>query len=82
MEMSIKVHISKLTVEGTARADALRAGHTVRTHLASLLAQGISPVPGRVDRIDAGETPAGSIDRAGRHVAERIFSHLKGGNRG
>jgi len=80
--MSVKIHISKLTVEGRSRADALRAAQALRTHLASLVAEGISPGPGRVDRIDAGEIPAGSMDRAGRHAAERVFTHLKGGQRG
>ena len=80
--MSVKIHISKLTVEGTSRADAVRAGHALRTHLASLLAHGISPVPSRVSRVDAGEIPAGSTGRAGRQAAERIFTHLKGGRRG
>ena len=80
--MSVKIHIAKLTVEGATRADATRAGHALRTHLASLVARGIDPVAGRVGRIDAGEIPAGSMDRAGRRAAERIFAQLKGGRRG
>ncbi len=79
--MSVKIHIAKLTVEGASRADAVRAGHALRTHLAALVARGISPVASNVDRINAGEIPAGSMDRAGRRAAERIFAHLKGGHR-
>jgi hypothetical protein len=82
MDMSIKIHIRRLTVEGASRADALRAGDALRTRLAALVARGISPAPSHVDRIDAGEIPAGSMDRAGRRAAERIFAQLTGGLNG
>jgi hypothetical protein len=82
MGMNVRIHIAKLTLEGATRADAARAGHALRARLASLVGRGIDPVAGHVSRIDAGEIPAGSMDRAGRRAAERIFAQLKGGRRG
>ena len=75
--MSIRIHIARLTVEGSSRADAARAGDSLRMHLTKLVSRGISPAAGNTEKIEAGEIRADAgMDRAGRHAAERIVRYL------
>ena len=82
----LKIHIDRLTLEGASRSDAVSFSDSLRAHLTRLLAPGISPAAPSVKSLDAGEVPAGAMDRAGRQTAQRIVSHLspasKGGRRG
>jgi hypothetical protein len=79
MGVTVKVHIERLTVEGSSRADAMRVGDALRAKLTELAADGFVPRSANLDRVDAGELPHGaSPEQVGRHTAGRIFQNMKG----
>jgi hypothetical protein len=79
MGMKLNFHIGKLSIDGGSRADGLRTGEALRSHLTELARRGLPGRDASVDRIDAGVLPAGgSPERTGRHLADRIFRSLKG----
>jgi hypothetical protein len=79
MGVTVKVHIERLTVEGSSRADAVRVGEALRARLAELAAAGFAPRTGNFDRVDGGELPHGAApEHIGRHTAGRIFQNMKG----
>jgi hypothetical protein len=78
MGVTVKIHIERLTVEGTSRADAMRVGEALRVRLTELAAAGFVPSASNLDRVDAGELrhPA-TPEHIGRHTAGQIFQNIK-----
>jgi len=79
MDVTVNIHIERLTVEGSSRTDAKRVGDALRLGLTELVAAGFTPRAANLDRLDGGELPSGATpEHIGRHTAGQIFQSVKG----
>lgn len=77
--MNINFHVSRLTIEGMSRAEGLRVGEALKTHLTDLARAGMPVRGAKIDRLNAGIlSPGASAESIGRHLASQIFRNLKG----
>jgi len=81
----MKIHIERLTVEGSSPLAADQLATALREHLTTGTAS-IRPSAlqaATIDRVDAGRVDHGTSMRdAGGRIANGIFHQLKGGSRG